>query len=68
MFVTKTFDDWYDKLSPQEQSELLGHILNTKCKIACEGFHAGPAGLLTKGLFVAPSGSTAKGCPVCGRL
>lgn len=67
MSVTKTFDDWYEKLTSAEKTEILRHVLNTKCKISCEGFHAGPSGLLKKGLFVAPSGSTAKACPVCGK-
>jgi hypothetical protein len=67
MSVTKTFDDWYEKLSSDEKSQVLGHILNKKCQIACEGFHAGPSGLMTKGLFVAPSGSISKTCPVCGK-
>jgi hypothetical protein len=67
MSVVKNFDEWYEKLTSEEKKEVLGHILNTKCQISCEGFHAGPAGLLTKGLFVAPSGSTVKVCPICGR-
>ncbi|MFQ2291186.1 hypothetical protein ACK323_06650 [Aeromonas enteropelogenes] len=67
MSVTQTFDEWYKNLTVEEQTKILGHILNTKCKIACEGFHAGPTGLMTKGLFVAPSGSAAKVCPVCGK-
>lgn len=67
MAVTEVFDNWFEKLSDEEKSKLLGHILNTKCQIACEGFHAGPAGLLTKGLFVAPAGVGGKVCPLCGK-
>lgn len=67
MSTIKIFDDWYEKLTTTQQSELLRYILNVKCKVACEGFHAGPAGLQTRGLFVAPSGSTAKFCPLCGK-
>jgi hypothetical protein len=67
MSVTKTFDDWYDKLPSNQKSEVLSHVLNTKCNLVCEGFHAGPTGLMTKGLFVTPSGSTARVCAVCGK-
>lgn len=68
MSAIKNFDDWYEKLSPSDQSKILEHILNNKCQVACEGFHAGPHGVLQKGLFVAPSGSSAlKKCPVCGK-
>ncbi len=68
MSVIKTFDDWYEKLSSEDKNKILEHIINTKCKITCEGFHAGPHGILKKGLFVAPSGSSAqKKCPVCGK-
>ncbi len=68
MSVIKTFDDWYEKLSSEDKSNILRHIINTKCQVACEGFHAGPHGTLQKGLFVAPSGSSAqKKCPVCGK-
>lgn len=67
MSVTKTFDDWYETLKVEDQTKILSHILNKKCQISCEGFHAGPTGLVTKGLFVAPSGSAAKVCPVCGK-
>ncbi len=67
MSVTKTFDNWYEKLTSDEKSEVLSHVLNTKCKLACEGFYAGPTGLMTRGLFVAPSGAAAKVCPVCGK-
>lgn len=67
MSVTKTFDDWYEKLTDAEKSEVLQHVLKTKCNVACEGFYAGPTGSITRGLFVAPSGSTAKVCPLCGK-
>ena len=67
MSVTKTFDDWYEKLSSSEQSEVLGHVLNQKCQVGCEGFHTGPHGVLTKGLFVASSGSSSQDkCLLCG--
>lgn len=68
MSVIKTFDDWYEKLSATEKSEILEHVINKKCQLTCEGFHAGPSGVLQKGLFVAPSGSASQGkCPVCGK-
>lgn len=68
MSVTKTFDDWYEKLSSTEQSEILGHVLNNKCELACEGFHSGPHGVVTEGLFVASSGNTAQSkCALCGK-
>lgn len=68
MSVVKTFDDWYEKLSSSDQNKILEHVLNNKCQVACEGFHAGPHGVLQKGLFVAPSGISAQSkCPVCGK-
>lgn len=67
MSVTKTFDDWYERLTSAEKREVLTHVLSTKCNLVGEGFHAGPAGSMRKGLFVAPSGSTAKICTVCGK-
>ena len=67
MSVTNTFDVWYEQLTSTEKSEVLKHVLNTKCNVICEGFHAGPAGSVSKGLFVAPSGSTARVCPICGK-
>lgn len=68
MSATRIFDEWYENLSSNEQSELLGHILNTKCNVTCEGFHSGPHGVLQKGLFVAPSASAVQNkCPLCGR-
>lgn len=68
MSVIKTFDNWYENLSSSDKSKVLEHVLNNKCQISCEGFHTGPHGVLEKGLFVAPSGSSVKSkCPVCGR-
>jgi hypothetical protein len=67
MLIKETFDNWYNQLTQTQKNEILGYILNTKCNLVCEGFHAGPIGLLAKGLFVAPTGSTAKFCPVCGK-
>ena len=68
MSVIKIFDGWYEKLTASEKSELLEYVLNNKCQISCEGFHAGPHGILQKGLFVAPSGSLSAGkCAVCGK-
>ncbi len=68
MSVIKNFDDWYGKLSSEDKGKILRHILNTKCQVSCEGFHAGPHGTLQKGLFVAPSGnSVQKICPICGK-
>lgn len=69
MSVTETFDKWYTSLSDDEKNEILKHIINKKCQIACEGFYAGPAGTtLRKGLFVAPSGNVSLNkCPVCGK-
>ncbi|EPY4332247.1 TPA: hypothetical protein U3Z39_000632 [Klebsiella pneumoniae] len=68
MSVIKTFDDWYEKLPSEDKNKILEHIINKKCQITCEGFHAGPHGILQKGLFVAPSGNSAQNkCPVCGK-
>lgn len=68
MSVINTFDEWYAKLSSDDKQKLLGHILNTKCNVACEGFHSGPHGVLQKGLFVAPAASASQNkCALCGR-
>ncbi len=68
MSCIKTFDLWYENLSLGDKNKILEHIINKKCQVTCEGFHAGPHGTIQKGLFVAPSGSSAqKKCPVCGK-
>ncbi|WP_338804360.1 hypothetical protein WDV76_02190 [Xenorhabdus griffiniae] len=69
MSIIKTFDDWYEKLSLSDQNKILEHILNNKHQAGCEGFHAGPSGVIQEGLFAAPSGVSVKDrCPVCKRL
>jgi hypothetical protein len=67
MSVKRVFDEWFNKLTPNEKSEVLGHILNNHCNVACEGFYTGPTGLQTRGVFVAPSGSTSRVCKICGK-
>jgi hypothetical protein len=68
MSVIKIFDEWYEKLTPSQQSEVLKYVINNKCQISCEGFHAGSHGILQKGLFVAPSGNLSQTkCAVCGK-
>lgn len=67
MSATQMFDQWYNNLREDQKEEVLQHVLNKKCNLVCEGLFTGPTGMFTKGLFVAPSGTSQSNlCPLCG--
>lgn len=68
MSVINTFENWYKTLSTDDQSKLISHIIENHLQITNEGLNVGPSGLLTKGLYVGPAGSSQKVCNSCGRV
>lgn len=51
------FLDWFKKLSPQEQEEIIKHIYSTQGWTALKGVYGGPA----------PVSASSGVCPTCRR-
>lgn len=68
MSAIQEFENWYNRLTERDKSNLLSHILETKITSCNEGVYTGPSGMVIKGLFAGPSGnSNSDRCPHCGK-